>query len=49
MARDFRVSLLSGCQLEGEAYGLARRLLEPLGYMPPAKYEARHYEQAAVA
>jgi putative transposase len=26
-----------------------RRLLEPLGYMPPAEYEARYYEQAAVA
>jgi transposase InsO family protein len=27
----------------------ARRLLEPIGYMPPAEYEARYYEQAAVA
>ena len=26
-----------------------RRLLEPLGYLPPAEYEARHYKQAAVA
>lgn len=26
-----------------------RRLLEPLGYLPPAEYEARYYEQAAVA
>jgi putative transposase len=26
-----------------------RRLLEPLGYMPPAEYEARYYEQTAVA
>jgi putative transposase len=26
-----------------------RRLLEPLGYMPPAEYEARYYKQAAVA
>jgi putative transposase len=26
-----------------------RRLLEPLGYVPPAEYEARYYEQAAVA
>ena len=26
-----------------------RRLLEPIGYMPPAEYEARYYEQAAVA
>jgi putative transposase len=26
-----------------------RRLLEPLGYIPPAEYEARYYEQAAVA
>ena len=25
------------------------RLLEPIGYMPPAEYEARYYEQAAVA
>jgi len=26
-----------------------RRLLEPLGYLPPAEFEARYYEQAAVA
>ena len=26
-----------------------RRLLEPIGYMPPAEFEARSYEQAAVA
>jgi len=26
-----------------------RRLLEPIGYMPPAEYEARYYDQAAVA
>jgi transposase InsO family protein len=26
-----------------------RRLLEPSGYVPPAEYEARYYEQAAVA
>ena len=26
-----------------------RRLLEPIGYMPPAEYEARYYQQAAVA
>jgi putative transposase len=26
-----------------------RRLLEPLGYVPPAEYEARYYEQPAVA
>jgi len=26
-----------------------RRLLEPIGYVPPAAYEARYYEQAAVA
>ncbi|HEX7792780.1 MAG TPA: IS3 family transposase, partial [Vicinamibacterales bacterium] len=26
-----------------------RRLLEPIGYMPPAEYEARYYEQAKVA
>ena len=25
------------------------RLLEPIGYVPPAEYEARYYEQAAVA
>ena len=25
------------------------RLLEPIGYMPPAEYGARYYEQAAVA
>jgi transposase InsO family protein len=26
-----------------------RRLLEPIGYVPPAEYEARYYERAAVA
>jgi len=26
-----------------------RRLLAPIGYVPPAEYEARYYEQAAVA
>ncbi len=26
-----------------------RRLLEPIGYVPPAEYEARYYEKAAVA
>jgi transposase InsO family protein len=26
-----------------------RRLLEPLGYLPPAEFEARYYEQANVA
>ena len=26
-----------------------RRLLEPIGYVPPAEYEARYYEQVAVA
>jgi Integrase core domain len=26
-----------------------RQLLEPIGYVPPAEYEARYYEQAAVA
>jgi transposase InsO family protein len=26
-----------------------RRLLEPIGYVPPAEYEERYYEQAAVA
>jgi transposase InsO family protein len=26
-----------------------RRLLEPIGYVPPAAYEARYYEQATVA
>ena len=26
-----------------------RRLLEPIGYMPPAEYEARYYEQTKVA
>jgi transposase InsO family protein len=26
-----------------------RRLLEPIGYVPPAEYEARHYQQAPVA
>ncbi len=27
----------------------SRRLLEPIGYVPPAECEARYYEQAAVA
>jgi putative transposase len=26
-----------------------RRLLEPIGYLRPAEYEARYYAQAAVA
>ena len=26
-----------------------RRLLEPIGYVPPAEREAEHYAQAAVA
>src|SRR5207244_929236 len=26
-----------------------RRLLEPIGYVPPAEYEARYYQQAKVA
>ena len=26
-----------------------RRLLEPIGDVPPAEYEARYYQQAAVA
>jgi transposase InsO family protein len=26
-----------------------RRLLEPIGYVPPAEFEARYYDQAAVA
>ena len=26
-----------------------QRLLEPIGYVPPAEFEARYYEQAAVA
>ena len=26
-----------------------RRLLQPIGYVPPAEFEARYYEQAAVA
>ena len=26
-----------------------RRLLGPIGFVPPAEYEARYYEQAAVA
>lgn len=26
-----------------------RRLLEPIGYVPPAEFEARYYEQVAVA
>jgi transposase InsO family protein len=27
----------------------ARRLLEPIGCVPPAEFEARYYEQAEVA
>ncbi len=26
-----------------------RRFLEPIGYLPPAEYEARYYQQVAVA
>jgi hypothetical protein len=25
------------------------KAVEPIGYVPPAEYEARYYEQAAVA
>ena len=28
---------------------IGRRLLKPIGCVPPAKFEARYYEQAAVA
>ena len=29
--------------------GLGAATQEPIGYVPPAEYEARHYQQAAVA
>lgn len=35
--------------LEWVAWFNHRRLLEPIGYLPPAEYEARDYEPAAVA
>ena len=31
----------------GSIGSITRRLLEPIGYVPPAEYEARYYEQAA--
>ena len=35
--------------LDGVDWFNTRRLLEPIGYLPPAEYDARDYEQAAVA
>jgi putative transposase len=35
--------------LEGVDWFNNRRLLEPIGYIPPAEYEARYYQQASVA
>ncbi len=35
--------------LEWVGWFNTRRLLEPIGYVPPAEYEARYYEQASVA
>jgi hypothetical protein len=33
----------------GVSPNLIALLLEPIGYLPPAEYEARYYGQAAVA
>ena len=35
--------------LTGVDWFNTRRLLEPIGYVPPAEYEAQYYQQAAVA
>ena len=35
--------------LEWIAWFNTRRLLEPIGYLPPAEYEVRYSQQAAVA
>ena len=42
------VELRLGVALLGGWFN-TRRLLEPIGYVPPAEFEARYYEQAAVA
>ena len=39
----------SGLAPSALIHAYTRRLLEPIGYVPPAEYEARYYEQAAVA
>jgi len=38
-----------GATLEWVDWFNHRRLLEPIGYLPPAEFEARDYQQAAVA
>ena len=44
----FRDTSIIGSRLRGRSPG-GRRLLKPIGCVPPAKFEARYYEQAAVA
>jgi putative transposase len=44
VARGRRVASLAGVHWFNTA-----RLLEPIGYVPPAEHEARYYAQAAVA
>jgi len=50
-ARDLNYGnrALAAATLEWVDWFNHRRLLEPIGYVPPAEYEARYYEQAAVA
>ena len=42
---------LPGVRDSGQLVSLfnTRRLLQPIGYIPPAEYEERYYEQATVA
>ena len=44
----FRDTSIIGSRLRARSPG-GRRLLKPIGCVPPAKFEARYYEQAAVA
>ena len=44
-----RLEAVAVATLDGVDWFHHRRLLEPTGYVPPAEYEARYYEPAAVA
>ena len=44
----FRDTSIKKSRLRARSPG-GRRLLKPIGCVPPAKFEARYYEQAAVA
>ena len=43
------IDTVEGATLTWVDWFNTRRLLEPFGYVPPAEYEARYYEQAKVA